>query len=159
MKQNLIGLILLLLLTNCTTTNSSTEGARAAKSNKNTLPKIQYYADLNNNGTYELIDLEADKKPAPNQGQNQWVRDFYGAIKYPAMARENGISGIVMLNVNVDKLGKVANVEVKKGISKACDEEAKRAFIASTKQGYKPLTLQNKTVNFRMELPVGFWLN
>jgi len=40
------------------------------------------------------------------------------------------------LDVAVDQGEKVTNVSIKKGISKKCDAEAKRAFIDSTQKRY-----------------------
>ena len=53
------------------------------------------------------IDIAEDSKPQPLQGKMQWYRDFYGEIKYPATARENGIQGVVELESHINAFGKV----------------------------------------------------
>ncbi|NUO00786.1 MAG: energy transducer TonB [Saprospiraceae bacterium] len=121
------------------------------------LPPIEYFADDNGDGILEPILLE--KEPEPRQGTEQWTRDFYGTIKYPALARENGIQGIVMLAVLVDETGKVLDADIAKKLFKDCDQEARRAFLSATQQGYTPLARGGVAVKFKMHYPVGFWLD
>ena len=121
-----------------------------------TLPEIKYFADTNTDGSFERI--QPAEAPEPRQGKDQWVRDFYGAMKYPPAARENGISGIVILAVSVDATGQVQEVGIKQSLTAACDNSAKQAYRQSTRQGYRPLLVDSVPVAFRMELPVGFWL-
>ena len=142
--------------TSTTQVTPSSQNVKPTKSRKKPLPKVQYFADLLNDGNFKKIELS--EGPIPMQGNDQWLRDFYGSIKYPALARENSIQGIVILNVLINKMGKVESVTIKKRLSDDCDQEAKRAFIASTKKGYSPLLVEGKPVNFKMEMPVGFWL-
>lgn len=156
MKNHIVLLALsLVLFGGCIQT--STQRSSSSTSTKSRFPETIYYADVNQDGSFEVVSL--DEVPVPFQGQDQWVRDFYTSIKYPPKARENGISGIVLLDVSIDAFGKVQQVEIKKSLSKECDKEAKRAFINSTLQGYTPAKLNAKVVPCRMDLPVGFWLN
>lgn len=136
----------------------STYSTTANKVKRSPMPKVVFSVDKGNDGNYEIIEIEKENAPEPIQGRNQWVRDFYGSIKYPAKARENGVEGLVILDVEINQNGQVTLVEIKKGISKECDEEAKRAYIHSTQNGYHPLMIDNVPTKFRMELPVGFWL-
>ncbi|MBK8737992.1 MAG: TonB family protein [Saprospiraceae bacterium] len=54
---------------------------------------------------------------------------FYGSIKYPAIARENGIGGVVILDIEVDQKGKVTGVDIKQSVSVECDNEARRTHF------------------------------
>jgi periplasmic protein TonB len=49
-------------------------------------------------------------------------------IRYPAIARENNITGRVIVRFVVAEDGRVSNVEVVKGIGGGCDEEARRVI-------------------------------
>ena len=118
--------------------------------------KIVYYVDMKGDGNYTNVQLAVE--PEPKQGKDGWARDFYGSIKYPPAARENGVTGVVVLEVKVNESGRVEKVSVKQGISSDCDAEAKRAFLASTQQGYVPFLMNSVPVKFKMELPIGFWL-
>ena len=145
--------LLFSLCTSCYTTSNSTQSSQ-----KGPLPDIIFSVDTDNDGTYEIIDLQEENIPEPLQGKSQWTRDFYGAIKYPAIARENGIKGTIILEVNIDQFGKLSQVKIKESLSKECDKEALRAYRQATQQGYTPLKINNQATKFRMELPVRFWL-
>ena len=120
-------------------------------------PEKMVFIDANKDGIFEPFDTE--EKPMPVQGQEQWMYDFYRSIKYPPSARNAGIGGRVILLATVDKNGKVTQVEVVQKVSNDCDQEAKRAFIESTLQGYHPFMVEGKPVNFQIEIPVGFNLH
>lgn len=117
---------------------------------------IQYFIDSNGDDIYENIQLE--NEPIPWQGKEEFKRYFSSLIKYPAMAMENQIAGIVILRVLIDETGRVVSVEIAKSVSKECDEAARKAFFQATTKGYAPLLLNDKPVKYKMELPVQFWL-
>ena len=151
--------VLILLSTismGCFSTSSSVSKSRETKAIRMPLPEIEYYVDTNSDGVFENVVLE--EKPEPIQGENQMQIDFYTSIKYPALARENGIQGIVILDVLIDEFGFVQEVVIKKSVSKECDEEAKRVFISSIKEGYTPAKYNSKVVKCRMDMPVRFRL-
>ncbi len=159
MKSNLILLFLISFLApSCISTYSSIQNSKPNQTKRRPLPKIVYLIDTANNGSYEPIEIDEENRLQPIQGKKQWVRDFYGSIKYPAKARENGVGGIVILDVEIDQKGKVSAVGIKQGLSIECDSEAKRAYVHSTQKGYIPLIIGGLPTKFRMELPVGFWL-
>lgn len=119
-------------------------------------PLTEYFIDSNGDGVYEHIQLE--NEPIPFQGKEEFRRDFSSLIKYPALARENGIAGIVTLEVHIDEAGKVISVVIAKSLSKDCDDAARKAFFQATTKGYAPLLLNGIPVKYKMEMPVQFWL-
>ena len=151
-------LFLGLLGFSCSTPTSANKssGAKEQFTGRKTLPDPRYYIDTNGDDVYENVAL--DKVPEPVQGKDQWIRDFYLTIRYPPSARENGIGGIVMLEVLINTFGEVAEVKVKEGLSSDCDNEAKRALLASTEEGYTPAVYQGDRVWCKIDVPVGFWL-
>lgn len=76
--------------------------------------------------------------------------------KYPAMARDAGISGIVYIRYLVDENGEVKNVEVIRGVSggKSLDEEAVRVVKKIPKM--KPGRQRGKPVRVQYTVPVRF---
>ena len=74
------------------------------------------------------------------------------------MARERGTSGIVVLQVSVNELGLVDDIQVSQSLSAECDQEARRALYASTQQGYSPFIYEGSPVRFKLDVPVGYWL-
>lgn len=81
----------------------------------------------------------------------------YDAIRkkliYPAKARENGIEGIVEIEIEVDEFGEVQKAEVLKGIGHGCDEAAQIA-VYYTK--FKPGLQRGKPVKVQFIIPVEF---
>jgi len=81
----------------------------------------------------------------------------YEAIKkkliYPDKAKEDGIQGIVDVEITVDEFGEVTNAEVVKGIGHGCDESA-RIAVYYTK--FKPGLQKGKPVKVQMTVPIEF---
>lgn len=77
-------------------------------------------------------------------------------IKYPIMAVETGIEGIVYVEFVVEKDGSITDVRVLRSIGGGCDEEAIRVIKKMPK--WKPGYQFNKTVRVRYTLPVKFVL-
>lgn len=121
-----------------------------------TKPLTEYFIDSNGDGVHEHMQLE--NEPIPFLGKEEFRRKFWSLIRYPAVARENGIAGIVTLGVLIDETGKVVSVEIAKSLSKECDDAARKAFIQATTKGYAPLLLNGIPVKYKMEMPVQFWL-
>ena len=143
------------MITSCHTTYNSSRSSNLT--NENELMEILYFIESDSTGI-KPIKLEEKQRPIPVQGKDRWIRDFYGSLRYPATARDKGIGGIVVLRVKVNDNGTVTDVRVKKGIYKECDEEAMRAFIFSTQDGYNPLVFKGRPISFIMEMPVKFRL-
>ncbi len=159
MKSNLLLLCLIaFFVQSCSSTHGAAQNSSSNQAKRRQLPETVYLIDKENSGNYQPIELAEENRPQPIQGKKQWMSDFFGGIKYPAIARENGIGGVVILNIEVDARGKVTAVSIKQGVSIECDNEARRAYINSTQEGYIPLKIDGMPVRFRMELPFGFWL-
>ncbi len=75
-------------------------------------------------------------------------------IVYPASARAQKITGTVTLKFVVLKDGSIANIEIYKGISKECDEEAIR--IVKMMPKWKPASVNGSPVATRFNLPITF---
>ncbi|MFN7115870.1 MAG: energy transducer TonB [Saprospiraceae bacterium] len=78
-------------------------------------------------------------------------------IKYPAIARENGIEGRVIVQFVVDENGEVSQTKVVRGIGGGCDQEATR--VVQTMNGkWKPGKQRGRPVKVWFTLPVNFQL-
>lgn len=77
-------------------------------------------------------------------------------IKYPPLARENGITGRVYINFLVDKEGRISNVKLLRGIGYGCDEEALRVIKAMP--AWKPGKQNGRPVQVSYNMPVNFTL-
>ncbi|MDN5287678.1 MAG: TonB family protein [Mucilaginibacter sp.] len=114
----------------------------------------------------KLSDAEAD----PNQvfTSVELVPEFPGGldklgaylgktIHYPALARENGTQGRVIITFVVEKDGSLSDVKVTRGIGSGCDEEALRVMKNSPK--WKPGIQNGRFVRVQYSIPISFTLD
>ena len=78
-------------------------------------------------------------------------------LRYPALAKEKGISGKVYVSFTVDKDGTVKDIKVQRGIGGGCNEEAIR--IVKLMPKFKPGKQSGKTIACQMTLPIQFVLS
>jgi protein TonB len=77
-------------------------------------------------------------------------------IKFPPVARENGIQGRVFVTFVVDKDGKVKEAKILRGIGGGCDEEALR--VIRNMPDWKAGKQNGRAVSVQYNLPVNFTL-
>jgi Ca-activated chloride channel family protein len=78
-------------------------------------------------------------------------------MKYPTLARENGIAGSVYVSFTVDEKGAVTHIKVLRGIGGGCDEEAIR-LVKLTSGKWKPAIQNGKPVKVVNTIVVKFTL-
>ena len=77
-------------------------------------------------------------------------------IKYPPIARENGISGTVVVEFIVDEKGKVTHPKVLKDIGGGCGQEALR--VINSMPDWKAGKQRGREVKVQMRIPIRFRL-
>lgn len=98
-----------------------------------------------------------EEMPSFPGGEGKLFEFLTKNIKYPPIARENGIQGRVYVTFVVDKEGKIKDAKVVRGIGGGCDEEALRVVRAMPdwkigKQNGRPVAVQyNLPVNFTLK--------
>ena len=99
-----------------------------------------------------------ENKPTFGDGSdnaiNKWIVQN---VKYPPIAKENGITGKVFVQFVIDKNGKVTNVELLRGVDPSLDKEALR--VVSSMPNWKPGSQRGKPVRVSFQLPINFKLN
>ncbi|MBR3572876.1 MAG: energy transducer TonB [Bacteroidales bacterium] len=75
-------------------------------------------------------------------------------IQYPEVARNNGITGTVLVEFVVERDGRVSNAKVKVPLYPDCDKEAVRGIMAMPK--WKPGKNMGKPVRCFYQVPVTF---
>ncbi len=95
--------------------------------------------------------------PAYPGGDAALMQFLQKNIKYPQIAKENGISGVVYVSFIVDKNGQVTEVKVVRGVDSFLDKEAIR--VVSSLKGYTPGKQRGKPVPVQFTLPIRFQLN
>lgn len=98
-----------------------------------------------------------EKKPSFMGGDantfSAWVNQH---LEYPEVARENGVSGRVMLQFTVNPNGSVTDVKVLRGVDPALDNEAVRVISSSPK--WEPGRQRDRAVKVTYTFPVVFQL-
>lgn len=97
-------------------------------------------------------------KPKPKQGDDEFYRDMYLDLRYPAIARQNNIQGTVIFEVDIDEYGKVENINRTTSLSMECDKEAQSAIERGCSKGFEPYEYNGKKVKVRYLIPVNFRL-
>ena len=83
----------------------------------------------------------------------EWISQH---LNYPDIAKENGVSGTVILLFTVEKDGSVTNVKVIKGVDSSIDKEAVRVVQSSPK--WTPGKQRDRAVRVTYTFPVKFQL-
>ncbi|MBR1787306.1 MAG: energy transducer TonB [Paludibacteraceae bacterium] len=103
------------------------------------------------------IFVFVEKQPEFPGGTKALMKYLSENIKYPAIARENGISGKVICTFVVNKDGSIVDVEVVRSSGESSlDKEAVRVIKSMPK--WSPGEQRNKPVRARFNLPVSFKL-
>jgi protein TonB len=104
----------------------------------------------------EEIFTRVEQMPQFGSGERELLEYLAKNIKYPTIARENGIQGTVVIQFVVDKDGSVTEPTVVREVGGGCDEEALR--VIKTMPKWIPGKQQGKPVKVRYTLPVKFKL-
>ena len=104
----------------------------------------------------EPIFVVVESMPSFPGGVSELMKYFHKNLKYPTLAKESGIQGIVFVTFVVEKDGSVTDVRVLRGIGGGCDEEAIR--VAKDMPSWIPGKQRNIPVRVSFNLPVRFKL-
>ncbi len=96
---------------------------------------------------------EAAKKQCANKKMLEFI---YKNIKYPAIARENGVEGTCVVRFVIDKSGKITVPEVVRDIGAGCGAEALR--VVKMMPTWNPGKQRGRAVKVQFNLPVKFKL-
>jgi len=97
-----------------------------------------------------------EEMPSFPGGEAELFKYLGSNIKYPAMARDAGIQGIVYVTFVVKEDGKISDVRVLRGVGGGCDEEAVR--VVAKMPSWKPGKQRGKSVRVQYNLPIRFTL-
>ncbi len=126
-----------------------------------TAPDIRVYDKGATYGDGEYVDEEIPwaeiqfppKFPGGEAALLAWVKKN---IRYPAVAKQKGDKGRIVISFVIDKTGKVINGRIEKGVSAELDEEALR--IISIMPNWEPGMQNNLKVKVRFMMPITFRL-
>jgi protein TonB len=100
--------------------------------------------------------VRVEQMPEFPDGEAALLKYLAQNIKYPPMARESGIQGMVVIQFVVSPTGELIDFQVMRGIGAGCDEEALRVVKAMPK--WKPGKQGGRAVPVIFTLPVRFTL-
>ncbi len=89
-------------------------------------------------------------------GEKEMLKFIYSNIKYPPIARENGIEGLVAISFVIGTDGSVSDYEILRDPGGGCGEEALR--VVKKFPTWKPGKQRHKPVRVLYSLPVQFRL-
>ena len=101
---------------------------------------------------YDVVE-QAPEFPGGPQAMMQFIKDN---LKYPQIAKENGIQGRVILQFVVDETGQVTDPKVIRSIDPSLDTEAIRLVLSMPR--WMPGMQDGKAVAVRYTIPVIFKL-
>lgn len=105
----------------------------------------------------EEIFVVVEDPPQFPGGQGALLKYVANNIKYPAIARENDIQGVVYVRFVVTKKGEVGEVQIGRGVHPSLDEEAIR--VVKTLPKWTPGKQRGKPVSVWFTLPIRFKLS
>ena len=97
-----------------------------------------------------------EKMPVFPGGEQELFNYLNKNIKYPSIARENGIQGKVFVTFVVDAEGKVKDAKILRGLGSGLDDEALRVVRAMP--AWKPGMQNGRVVQVQYNLPIVFTL-
>lgn len=97
---------------------------------------------------------EKPEFPGGEAAMFQWISKN---VKYPEIAKENGVQGKVFVQFVIGKEGKVTDVQVVRGVDPSLDKEAVR--VIQSMPAWKPGKQRGKPVKVSFQLPINFKLS
>lgn len=104
----------------------------------------------------EIFTIVETMPEFPGGGQEALFKFLQSEMKYPQVAKENGIQGTVFVNFVVGQDGKIRDVKVLRGVNKMLDDEAVR--VVKAMPAWKPGKQRGKPVSVSYNLPIKFTL-
>lgn len=97
---------------------------------------------------------KVERQKCSDRALMQYLSD---QIRYPAIARENGIEGTVVIQFVIDEEGQIVSPEIVRDIGGNCGQEALR--VVTKMKDWTAGSQRGRKVKVRMTLPVKFRLS
>ena len=102
----------------------------------------------------EVVYISVEELPSFPGGDKARIDFISSIIKYPAVAQDAGIQGIVYVSFIVNRDGKIVDIQVPRGIHEILDNEAVR--VIQLMPPWNPGKQHGKPVRTKIFLPVSF---
>lgn len=117
---------------------------------------IKQAAIVEDNRVYDTF-VPLESQPIFPGGMDKFYNYLSKAIRYPAMAQENGIQGKVFVSFIIERNGTLSDLKVDRKLGFGTDEEALRVLKASPK--WIPGIQNGRPVRVRYNIPISFSLS
>lgn len=97
---------------------------------------------------------DTDKRSRQTCATKKMNNFVFDNLKYPAIAKENGVQGIVVVSFIVEKDGSLSDCKIVRDIGAGCGDEALR--IVSKMPKWNPAAQRDRPVRCLYNLPVSF---
>lgn len=112
---------------------------------------------LNYHNSDKIVgSAEPEIAPEFPKGSEAFYKFISNNLKYPALAKENNVTGVVYVQFVVEEDGSITNITITKGIGSGCDEEVVR--IMKLSPHWRPAMQGSKKVRTTFTAPVAFSL-
>ena len=138
-------------------TPAKSAGAESTVENSNNGDESARVTD-NNSAIDGKIYMKVENTPTPTDGLTAFYTEIIKSLKYPEEAKNNNITGKVLVEFIIRKDGSLSDFKVLKGIGYGCDEAAINALKNSDLK-WNPGTMHGEPVNVKMVLPIDFKLD
>ena len=98
-----------------------------------------------------------EDKPSFPGGADALLKFLRENVKYPAMAKEAGFTGTVIISFLIEKDGTITNIKIVNSISGGCNEEAIRVVKLMPK--WIPAKQKGKSIRSQFQIPLFFYLS
>lgn len=105
---------------------------------------------------YGSCDVDSEEKEIRDCTNHNLIMHIYNNVKYPALAREYGVQGTVVVSFIVNKQGFVEDVKIVRGVGSGCGEEVERVIKKLGR--FLPGKQNGRPVSVIYRLPVKFSL-
>ena len=123
----------------------------------NSINVVACNSEIDNITQQEEIYHLPDKMPKFKGGETGLAKFLKENVKYPNIARENGVQGRVLVEFIVEKNGSITNVKIIKGVEPNLNNEALR--VVNMMPRWKPGKHNGKKVRVRYSMPIHFRLS
>ena len=114
------------------------------------------YGGSKSNNTVEEVFVVVEQQPEFPGGNEALLQYLADNTEYPAIAKEHGIQGRVIVSFVVEKDGSIVEAAIERGVDPSIDKEALRVIEAMPH--WKPGKQRGQEVRVRFTLPVDFKL-
>jgi TonB family protein len=106
---------------------------------------------------HDGVFLVVEDMPEYPGGEEAFRKDIAEAVKYPDEAKKKKIKGKVFVSFVVNKVGKVEDVKIERGVDPLLDKEAMR--VIKQLKTWKPGSQRGEKVKVRFTVPIEFALS